>query len=158
MTTYTTASEVAAEVYARVQDIKIENGYETEMGRTVFQGKVKVVDEQVQQAIYCVSVLEGIQVVEEQAAQGRLPAVRVEQRYGLVGYAVCDLDQPNLAAHAMLRDFKRAIWKGGDSTWGGKVRSVQYRTTDIGPRPDGVAIVMALLEFGVEYAEQLGQP
>lgn len=158
MTTYTTASQVAAEIYARMQDIKIENGYETNMGLTVFQGKVKVADEQVQEAISCVSVIEGIDVVQQQAAQGRLPAVRVEQRYGLVGYAVCDLDQPNLAAHAMLRDFKRSIWKGGDSTWGGKVRSVLYRSRDIGPRPDGVAIVMALLEIGVEYAEELGQP
>ena len=155
MTVYTTATEVANEIYARLQQITMANGYETDMGLQVFQGRVKVADEQV--APSCVSVIEGIDSVQQQAARGRMPIVKVEQRYGLVGYSVCDQSQPNVAAHKMLRDMKRALWHDG-STFGDRVLSVNYLSRDIGPRADGVGIVMALLEIGVEYAEQLGQP
>lgn len=153
----TTAGGIAAVIYERMLAIQVANGYETDMGLTVFQGKTRVADEQVIKAKTCISVLEGIDTVQAQAARGRIPQVKLEQRYGLVGYSVCDPSAPNVAAHQLLRDMKRAIWNG-DATFGGQVLAVNYLSRDIGPRPDGVNIVMALLEFGVEYTENLTDP
>ncbi len=152
-----TAAGVAAVIYDRILRITMENGFETDMGRTVFQGKTKVADEQVKDAGSCISVIEGIDTVEDRAARGRNPLVKLEQRYGLVGYSICDPNAPNLAAHMMLRDMKKAIWHDG-STFGGTVFAVTYLSRDIGPRADGVNIVMALLEIGVQYAEDLSNP
>lgn len=152
-----TAWAVAEIVYNRVLQIKQENGYETNMGATVFQGKTRVADDQVLDAKSCLSVIEGIDVVEAQAGRGRIPLVKLEQRFGLVGYAECDPSAPNIVAHKMLRDMKRAIWHDG-ANFGGAVLEVKYLSRDIGPRADGVNIVMALIEFGVQYAEDLTKP
>lgn len=152
-----TAGAVAAIIYERMQGITVANGFETNMGLTIFQGRVKVADEQVIKAEVCASIIEGIDVPEDQRLLGSAPEVKLEQRYGLVGYSVCDPDAPNEAAHRMLRDMKRAIWRN-DATFDGAVKAVRYRSRDIGPRADGVNIVMALLEFGVVYVENLTKP
>lgn len=152
-----TAAGVAAVLYQRLLAIQIANGYETNMGLTVFQGKTRVADEQVEQSGACLSVIEGIDTIENQAARGRSPLVKIEQRYGLVGYAVCDPNAPNIAAHAMLRDMKKAVWSP-PANWDDQVYSIVYKSRDIGPRADGVNIVMALLEIGVVYAEDLSNP
>ena len=152
-----TAGGVAAIIYGRILRIKKADGFETDMGLQPFQGKTKVADEQIIEKGFAISVLEGIDVVQEQANRGRMTLVKLEQRYGLVGYGICDPSTPNVTAHAMLRDMKRVIWDG-DSNFGGQVLAVRYLSRDIGPRADGVNIVMALLEIGVEYAEDLSQP
>lgn len=152
-----TAGGVAAVIYERILRIKKADGFETDMGLQPFQGKTKVADEQIKEVGFAISVLEGIDVVQNRAARGRVPLVKLEQRYGLVGYGVCDPSAPNVVAHAMLRDMKRVIW-GGDSTFGDRVLAVNYLSRDIGPRADGVNIVMALLEIGVEYTEDLTKP
>lgn len=152
-----TAAGVAAVLYERLLAIQVANGYETDMGLTVFQGKIKVADEQILAVGSCLSVIEGIDTIEAQAARGRSPLVKLEQRYGLVGYAVCDANAPNIAAHQMIRDMKRAVW-AEPANWGDRVYSIVYKSRDIGPRADGVNIVQALLEIGVTYAEDLTQP
>lgn len=153
--TINTASRVAALVYERATGITVANGYETDLGTAVFQGKVKVADEQVLETKFCLSVIEGIDTIE--ARPGRVPNVKVEQRYGLVAYGVCDPNAPNETAHKMIRDIKRAIWRG-NGTFDDQVILVRYLGRDIGPRADGVNIVMALVEFGVQYVEDLTKP
>jgi len=90
----------------------------------------------------------------------------VTQHYALVGYMPCDPDYPNDAAHQVISDFKRAIFRlpadvvdyeqvSGTRSFGGRVKSVHYLGRTIGPRADGRAIVFAMIEIAVVYVEQL---
>ena len=50
----------------------------------------------------------------------------------------------------MIRDMKRATFFDG-RTLGGKVYEVRYLGKDIGPRPDGVALVQARIAISVSF-------
>ena len=88
---------------------------------------------------------------------GRIPAVSITQRFVLAAYVPCDADNPNDAAHAAVRDIKRAIFKDGGS-WGHKVSRVSYQGRDIGPRADGRPIVFVTVDIDVDYVEDLTNP
>jgi hypothetical protein len=40
----------------------------------------------------------------------------------------------------------------------GQVKRVEYLGRDIGPRSDGEAIVLAIIEIGVQYVENVATP
>lgn len=151
MSQYQTAGEIASELYTRVASIRLTNGYETDIGRLVYRGVRKVEDD----AVPCATVIEGQDVVTSRP--GRLPAANIDQGYLLGGYAPCDPANPNDTAHKIIRDLKKAIFKG-NATLDGKVPKVEYRGRDIGPRTDGVAIVFALIEITISYVEDLTSP
>lgn len=152
MTTMLQSAElIALEISSRLAAIRVANGCETDIGATVYRGKRKVEDD----AAPCAVLVEGADTVTDRP--GKLPAAKIEQGYVLGGYVPCDADNPNDAAHALIRDLKRAIFKDG-GTFGGKVVSVNYKGRDIGPRTDGVAIVFALIEISVTYVESLVNP
>lgn len=153
MSTYFTAGAVSAEIKARLQTILLVNDCETDIGRDVMMGRRKIPgDDQPP----CIQVMEGLDDNMDQP--GRIPQVLVSQDYIISAFDACDPDNPNDKAHSMIRDIKRAIFKGGDGNWGGKVRKVTYRGRDIGPRPDGVALVQAMVMINVEYVEDLANP
>lgn len=149
---YTNASQIAADIEARVKAITKANGYETDIGTTVFRGKIAVNDEDVP----CTSIIEGLDTVQD--TPGRITRWSIDQAYALVGYEHCDPAAPNDTAHAIIRDLKRAMFITNgqpDATLGGKVRKVSYKGRNIAPRADGQSIVMGIVEFGVEYVESL---
>lgn len=151
-----TEEELAAEVNARVAAISIANGYETDIGLKKFEGRRKIDDD-----IPPCSVVIAGEDTPKDAAGRTMTDVRNVLRFVLVGYHACDRDHPNVTARKMIRDFKRAIWRTNgepNGNFGGKVRAVSYRGRDIGPRADGKAIVMAVVEFDVEFAEDLANP
>ncbi len=151
-TPYFTAGEISGELKSRLQTIRATNGAETDIGRDVMMGRRKIpADDQPP----CLIVLEGEDDVKDRP--GTLPMVLVSQNYIIDGFDACDPDNPNEKAHAIIRDIKKAIFKDG-TTWSGKVKSVKYLGRDIGPRPDGVALVQARVMISVEYIEQLNQP
>lgn len=149
-----TAGEVAALVAERVARISVANGYETDIGQKVFRGKRRVADEQI--GTGCVDIIEGVDMVDDRVG-GRLAQCAISQRYGLVAYLPCDPDAPNDAAHAAIRDLKRAIFDK-DATLGGSVKGVRYMGRDIGARADGASFVIAVVEIAVEYVENLISP
>lgn len=148
------AEDVAGEIVGRLEAILTANGAETDVGATVYQGKLTVERDR----IPCTVVIEGDDTIE----RGKVGGLnQVMQRYALLAYGPCDPDNPNVAAHAQIRDFKRAIFRTGgraDVTFGGKVKSVEYLGRDIGPRADGEAFVLSIIEIGVTYVEDLGSP
>lgn len=148
---YSKASEIAADLFARVQGITTTKGSETNIGTRVFRGRRNVDETQVP----CVVVIEGNDTPRDRP--GRLPAASITQRFVLAAYVPCDPDNPNDAAHAALRDIKRAIFKDGGS-WGGKVSRVSYMGRDIGPRADGRPIVFVTVDIDVDYVEDLTNP
>lgn len=152
MSTFFTAGDVSAEIKTRLQTILTANGAETDIGRDVRMGKRKMPGDDEPP---CISVFEGDDDIRDQP--GRIPAVLVSQQYVISGFDKCDPDNPNDKALSIIRDIKRALFKG-DATFGGKVKMVRYLGRDIGPRPDGVALVQAVVLITVEYVEDLTNP
>ena len=151
MTIYTKASEISAAIYTRLQSILKANGCETDVGARVYRGRRNVDETQVP----CAVLLEGND--SPTSRPGKLPAALITQRYVLAAYVPCDPDNPNDAAHAAIRDLKKAIF-AGDGDFGGRVSKVSYKGRDIGPRADGVPIVFVTVDIDVEYVEDLTNP
>lgn len=151
-TQFQTAGEVSALIESRLADITIANGCETDIGLRVLPGARKIEDEWVP----CAVIIEGVDNVENGPSQ-RTASAKIAQHYVLGGYVRCDPQRPNDAAHKVIRDLKRAIFKGG-ANLDGKVAKVEYKGRDIGPRTDGVNIVFAIIEIVVTYVENLAEP
>ncbi len=151
---YQTAGEIAGYLDDLLKTITKANGYETDIGLRVFRGRRAVHDDHVP----CAALIEG----NDRVTQGdskKAPTAKITQDYVLTGYSPCDADNPNDEAHAIIRDLKKAVFGGQNgATLGGKVSKVEYRGRDIGPRADGKAIVMALIEVSIDYVEKLDQP
>lgn len=152
MTTYTRAGDIANELAARLARIRTANGFETDIGRDVKRGKRKMPADD---APPCVVMIEGNDTPQDRP--GRVPLVLIEQPYTFDAFDKCDPDHPNDQAHKMIRDIKRAIF-AGDATLGGKVSRVLYQGRDIGPRPDGTALVQVRVLIDVEFIEDLTNP
>ncbi len=151
-TVYTSASDVAAQIIGRVAAIRRDAGFETDIGATVFDGNLAVNDGDVP----CVSVIEGADDVSD--APGRVPVWNVGQAFVLAGYTRCSSVAASDTARAIANDLKRAIFTTNgkpDATLGGKVLQVHYRGKNIAPSADGAAIVMATVEIGVQYVDQI---
>ena len=154
MTVLNRAEDVAAELRSRLLTLTIAQGAETDIGRKVFQGRRKVDDSM----LPCVSMIEGDDVP---ARKTNNTMYELAQRYVMYAYLPCDPDNPNLAAHAAIRDLKRAVFLTAGKasvTWGNKVKSVDYLGRDIGPRADGAAFVLASIEIAVTFVESLHNP
>lgn len=156
MTTLLQSGELIGQaLLARVAACTIANGAETDLGLTGYRGR-RVIDDDM---VPCVALIEGVDKITE--SEGRSTDVRVDQQFVLLAYVPCDPQHPNDAAHAALRDMKRAVFitdGKADRTLGGQVKRVSYRGRDIGPRADGAAYVVASLEVSVEYVENLATP
>lgn len=154
MTVFVRAADVAAEIVARIQTITVALGAETNIGANVLQGKRKLpADDEVP----CAILIEGEDSVDEAAGRTQSALVKVTQSYLIDGFDVCDPNNPNVKGHAMIRDIKRVLFKDG-RTFGGRVVEVKYLGRDIGPRPDGVALVQARVMIEVSFAEDLANP
>lgn len=154
MTVYVKSADVSAEIDARIESITTANGAETNIGTNVFRGKRKLPGED---DVPCVIIIEGADEIEDSAGRSQTALVKVRQSYVIDAFDVCDPDNPNDKAHAMIRDIKRVLFKDG-RTFGGKVAEVTYTGRDIGPRPDGVALVQARVMIDVSFAEDLANP
>lgn len=152
MSTYTRAADIASEIAARLATILTSNGKETDIGRDVMRGRRNLPEDDKPP---CIVVLEGND--EPRSTPGRIPSCQTMLKFVIDAFDVCDPNNPNDKAHAMIRDIKRAIFHDG-TTLGGQVRSVMYTGRDIGPRPDGAALVEACVSIVVEFVEDLRNP
>ena len=146
-TPFTKSSDIAGYLTTLLSGITVANGYHTNIGLRVFRGKRSKVEEQVP----CAIIIEGEDRPGESAGR---EAIKITQDYVCGGYVECDPDNPNDAAHLVLKDIKRALFKDG-ARMGGRVANITYAGRDIGPRSDGVAIVFAVVHFNVTFAETL---
>lgn len=146
---------VSAELRTRLLTRTIAQGAETDIGADVHLGRTKIDDTMIPCTV----------IIEADDQPGRRSSVgtqyEVTQRFILFAYLPCDPMNPNTAAHAAIRDIKRAVFLTNgkdDVTWGGKVRKVEYQGKDIGPRADGAAFVVTAVEITAEYVERLAAP
>ena len=148
------AEDVAAEVRTRLARCTVAQGAETDIGATVYQGRRRI-DEDM---IPCVTVIEGPDTPDRTRVRD---TYEIAQQYVIFAYVACDPNNPNVAAHAAIRDIKRSLFTTdgkGDGRFGGAVMGVDYLGRDIGPRADGAAFVVAAVEISVNYSEQLSAP
>jgi hypothetical protein len=148
------AEAVGEEIVTRVATRTKALGAETDLGVKVYRGVRKVDPDMVP----CCVVVEGH---DAPSHLGVKTGISVKQRYVLIAYVPCAPLNPNTAAHAALRDLKRAIFSsGGAPDWrlGGKVHKVIYQGRDIGARSDGLAFVVAAIQFDAEFGEDLATP
>lgn len=154
MTVFVKAEDISNEIASRIESIRIANGCETDIGAKLMRGRRKIpADDEPP----CSVLIEGNDVLDDTNGRTQGARVKLKQVYMIDGFDRCDPNQPNVKAHAMIRDIKRALFKG-DSNFGGRVFSVQYMGRDIGPRPDGVGLVQARVAIEVTYAEDLANP
>lgn len=155
MTVLHTIAEVGAEIETRLLTLTVAQGAETNMATRFYRGRRVVSDD----LVPCTVLIEAEDTPSDQRAP--LTTIETTQRYAVLAYVPCDPANPNDAAHAAIRDIKRAIWRTAnkpDVRLGGFVRRVKYAGKDIGPRADGEAFVVAVVEFDVEFAEDLANP
>jgi hypothetical protein len=148
------AGEIAADIKARLQTRTISQGAETDIGVRVLLGKRSIDKTQ----IPCVVIIEGDDMPDSANSRTKY---QIEQRYALLAYLPCDIDNPNTAAHAAIRDMKRAIFTTegvADHKLNDQVKAVEYLGRDIGPRADGEAFVLAIIEVSVTYVEDVATP
>ncbi|QXV72270.1 tail completion protein [Acidovorax phage ACF1] len=151
-------SEIAQHITTILQTITPTNGYKTEIGQTVYRGRLRHDEDRVPYAV----LIEG---EDRPVDHSGLADVLISQNYTIGGYVKCDPDNPNDAAHDVIADIKKAIfssdlgWKtpapGSRGQGQGRVKSLKYRGRDIGPRADGQGIVFAVVHITVEFAENL---
>lgn len=148
------AEAVGTELSARMATRTVAQGAETNLGATVYRGR-RYVDDSM---IPCCVVIEGDDAPARVSVGTRY---NLDQRYVLFAYVPCDPNHPNDAAHAAIRDMKRAVFSTDgqpDVKLGGKVKEVEYLGRDIGPRADGASFVLAAIEVGVTYVENVAEP
>ena len=147
------ASDIAGHLSGLLSEIKTVDGYNTDIGLSVYRGRRKIDDDMVP----CSVLIEGDDSPGENTGREE---IKITQSYVLGGYVTCNPDQPNDAAHLVIKDIKKALFRkrtltNGSLNFDGRVRSVKYRGRDIGPRADGKAVVFAVVFIDVEFAETL---
>jgi hypothetical protein len=149
------AQQVGEEIVARVQTLTVAQGAETDIGGKVFRG-VRNPD---RTQMPCTVVVEGDDMPSRAHQHGF--AYKIVQRYGLLAYLPCDVLNPNLAAHAAIRDLQRCIFQSVGRLrpdLGGTVKTVDYVGKDIAPRSQGEDFVVAAIEIEVVYAMDISNP
>lgn len=144
------SADVASYISTVLSQIRIENGYSTDIGIRVFRGRKKIDDSQVP----CISMIEADD--DPGDVDTRLE-IKITQRYVIGGYSYCDPDHPNDTAHLIVRDIKRALWNKDTHgpNLGKRVKSLNYDGRDFGPRIDGEPIVFAVVHANAVFAETL---
>jgi hypothetical protein len=145
---------VGALIKQRLETRTIAQGAETDLGATVYLGRRHVDDTM----IPCTTLIEG----PDEPGRGHVvDEYEVAQKYIVFAYVPCDANAPNTAAHAAIRDIKRALFRtaagGPDKNLGGQVRALRYLGRDIGPRADGAAFVVVGVEVEATYVEKMSQ-
>jgi hypothetical protein len=150
------SASVAEHITTRLAQVLIANGAETDLGARVYRGRHNINDD----VVPCVVVFEGPDSPVDQPGR-TMTNVQVSPRYVLAAYVPCNPDSPNDAAHAAVRDMKRALFRENgqpNANFGGRVRKVTYKGRDIGPRADGVPIVFVTVDIVVDFVEDLANP
>lgn len=142
------AAQIATALAARLTQVRTTNGYETNVGQTVYRGR-RNVEPSTHTTLY-----EGEDTAKEQSLKA---VVHLTQVYVAEAVDTCDPNNPNDRAHQILSDLKRAVF-GSDQTLGGLVKTIEYRGRLIGTREEGQDYCFASIRIAVEYVEDLKAP
>lgn len=149
-----TAESLANEIRRRLLTCTVAQGAETDLGLVVHHGQATIDVEQAP----CCKLIEGDDVATR---AGMRTDYEVEQRFAVIAYIPCARDTPMTAAHAGVRDIKRALFSTDgkpDARLGGTVKVIEYSGKQMGFRKEGELMVLVIVEFGVTYVENVATP
>lgn len=135
--------------------ITVLNGYHTDVGLRVYRGRLAIDESR----IPCVILAELDDVKDSAISQGTI--VSVSQRYTIEAHVTCDPNNPNDAAHDVIADIKKALFKKmirTGSAFSPEIKRLNYIGKTIGPRPDGSAFVSGSITVVAEFVEDLKNP
>jgi hypothetical protein len=143
---------ILEELLARLQRITRDSGSLTDGGLTVFFGEAPELgaDDPVEAVLL---------VVEPDEPAHQQAGLLINLAVTVYAMARADLEQPYLAAEALLGDIKRAV-ETEDRTLGGRLRwhGLERGITRTMPRDDGSVFVGVGVEYRMQYAEGWGNP
>jgi len=138
-------------IKARVSEISVTHGFETDAGLTVFLGETPQLGPDDPQTAIAIVVGD-----EEPQYQGAKFLIRLP--LALQALARADLDQPWLAVEDVIGDLKRAV-ELEDRTLGGLVKSdLERRSVVAMEREPGSTTVGAEVTYLFTYSESWGAP
>lgn len=145
------AKTLAQRVNDRIAEIRVANGYLTDIGAKMLRGRLSIDPSY----LPCTVLVESDDSVEDRT-HGK---VKVAVTFIAEGHSDCDADNPNDKAHDIVTDLKRAIFSG-DATYGGIMRpgDLRYEGKNFGNRPDGASIIAASIQFTCVFVEELANP
>lgn len=141
----------------RLSLIRIANGYASDIGATVFRGRRSISLDH----LPCCSIMEAEDEIEKQSpgtgAVHTAPVVFATLPVTIEAHATCDPDHPNVTAHALVADIKRAIFSG-DLTFGNLATHTQYIGRNVGDRESGTDVAFAQVLIKIGCVEDLANP
>ena len=150
-------NDILEALRARLGQIRLADGYATDIGATVFRGRRAISPDHPP----CCSIFEHEDEIEKQSpgtgAIHTAPVAFESLPVSIEAHAACDPDHPNVTAHAMVADIKRAIF-GGDLTWGTLATHTQYVGRNVGDRDAGTDIAFAQVLIKIGCVEDLANP
>lgn len=152
----TNADELSEMLIAKLRRIVKSQGYRTDIGKTVFEGRRDVPEE----SIPCTIMVESDDrpLDDETKSQGMPTKVKVSSHYIFEGLAfAADINKPNVTARAMVKDLKRAIF-ATDDVLRRKISAMRYAGRGISVRQDGTTIVSAYIEIDIDFVEDMQAP
>lgn len=142
--------KIAAEFSARLAQITVANGYQTDIGLRVFDGR-RHLDET---HMPCVVIVAD----DDDPAGMQPPNAKTAMPWLLEGHMACDPDHPNVAGRKIVADLKKAVFSG-DMMFGDKrVLACRYGGRSIAPRADGLSLVSANILVVIEVIEDMAAP
>jgi hypothetical protein len=145
MTTISRADEIAKALKTRLQAIRKNAGYHTDIGLKVYRGKRQLT------AGNCATLYEG----EEDAGRSTRaePYTTTAVQHFVAEAAVeCDPDNPDIAGHKATADLLKALFTG-DATLGALLAGpILYTGRVIQPRLDGQALVLVQIKLDATYS------
>jgi hypothetical protein len=140
------ADDIATAITTKLATIRTTNGFATNCGQRVFGGRRAIGPEHVP----CVVIFEG----DEEIDDGTRHTFKNTTQYVFEGFAVCDPDNPNVAARQIVADIKRAVFTG-DLALGGLVHRIQYAGRVIGENVAGTEFVSARVVVKMTFADRM---
>lgn len=145
------ADDIAIALVARLAQISIANGYQTDVGLRIFRGKTAIDPSEAP----CLTLIEaGDTPTSNDSGEN----VALDGEFAIEANITCDPNNPALAAHAAIADIKKALFAGDDLRLGGLAKSMRYLGRLMEPREPGTLVVGAAVRISVSWVEDLTAP
>jgi hypothetical protein len=142
--------KIAAELATRLAQITIANGYQTDIGLRIFDGRRRLDETQMP----CIVMLED----DDEPSGQQAPNGKASLPWVIEGHTACDPDHPNVAGRKIVADLKKAVFSA-DLTFGDKrAIACRYDGRSISPRQDGLDVVSANIVIVIDVVENLAAP
>lgn len=154
--TDTVAQRVLAALADRLAAIRTADGYNTDAGQHVFQGRIYL-DEDTD--LPALSIIENLE--QPTTAQVDGPLVRESTPYQVQGLIACDTRDPLLAGHQLLADIKRAVLRNPAGPEFEELlpgASLEYTGRQVFQRLESSRFVEVHVLLTITHCEQYGDP